>query len=201
MAKERLVINEYVVPGGSSGVAVRRACETVLANPGITQKDLLEEAVKFSGLNLSTAGWLTSPGNPWNGKSPATRLWERRKEGVFRCYPNEHTDKVVGAEAALFDEIMNQTRRGVDRGVKYRPKVGDLVKLDNSLGKTYAEGLFIGYSFGRMEGFNDPLYNSIEAIIEARPRCTRGDRVYMDIVENGTGRRLKHWFFDLVQPA
>ena len=196
MAKVKTIVNGYTVPGGYSGVAVRHACETVLKNPGITQKDLLEAAVKCSGLNFGTAGWITSPGP----KSPATLLWDRRKEGVFKCYPNEHTDKVIGAEAALFDEIMNQTRLSF-RGVKYRPAVGDLVALNSAVdGKVYAEGLFIGYSFGRM-GDSDPLYNSVEEIVEARPRCSYGYQVVMDYIENGSGRRRKHWMFANVRPA
>jgi hypothetical protein len=200
MAKERLVVNEYIVPGGFGGVAVRRACELILERPGIAQKHVLEEAVRYSGINFSTAGWLTSPGNPWNGKSPATRLWDRRKEGVFSCYPNEHTEKVVGAESALFDEIMNQTRLSF-RGVKYRPKVGDLVALTAAIDDSvYAEGLFIGYSFGKMQ-LNDPLYNSVEEIVETRPRCSIGDQVVMEVIENGTGRRRKHWMFGNVRPV
>lgn len=196
MAKVKTIVNEYVVPGGFSGVAVRRACELILERPGITQKDLLEVAVGYSGISHAHAGWITSPGNPWDGKSPATRLWDRRKEGVFRCYPNAFTDGVVGAQAALFDEIMNQTRLQF-RGVKYRPVPGDLVGLGNTLGNQYAEGLFIGYSFGQM-GLGDPLYNSVEAIAVTRPPCSYGDRVYMDVIENGTGRRVKHWIFGAV---
>jgi len=190
MAKERPVVNGYVVPGGFGGIAVRRACELVIAEPGIKQTDLLERSAQYSMINFSTAGWLTSPGP----RSPATLLWDRRKEGVFRCYPNAFTDQMVGAEAALFDEIMNQTRLSF-RGVKYRPKVGDLVALTAAIDdKVFAEGLFIGYSFGKMQP-NDPLYNSVEEIIETRPRCSIGDRVVMDVIENGTGRRLKHWMF------
>lgn len=195
MAKEHLVVNGYRVPGGFSGVAVRRACEMVTAVPGVTQKELLQAAVQYSGLNGSTAGWITSPGP----KSPAGLLWDRNKEGVFKCYPNKFTDGVVGAQAALFDEIMNQTRLGF-RGVKYRPAVGDLVSLGNSVGKVYSEGLFIGYSFGRMAS-SDPIYNSVEAITETRPRCIYGDQVFMDVVENSTGRRLKHWMFGTVRPV
>ena len=200
MAKVKTIVNEYTVPGGFSGVAVRRACEHVLANPGVSQVELLQVAVQYSGINFGTAGWITSPGNPWTGKSPATRLWDRRKEGTFKCYPNEYTDKVVGAESALFDEIMNQTRLSF-RGVKYRPKVGDLVALTAAVDdKVFAEGLFIGYAFGKMRP-NDPLYNSVEDIIEARPRCSYGDQVVMEVIENGTGRRRKHWMFGNVRPA
>lgn len=184
MAKERPVVNGYVVPGGYGGVAVRRACELVIAEPGIKQKDLLERSVQYSGINYGTAGWLTSPGP----RSPATLLWDRRKEGVFRCYPNAFTDQVVGAEAALFDRIMNQTRLSL-RGW-WRPKVGDLIVAHNSLGLPYThQGIFIGYSLTR--GVPAPaLYNSIEEIIEARPSCKISDRVLVDILENGTGRRV-----------
>ena len=196
MAKERPVVNGYVVPGGFGGVAVRRACELVVAWPGIKQVDLLQHSVSFSGINFGTAGWLTSPGP----RSPATLLWDRRKEGTFKCYPKAFTEKVVGAEAALFDEIMNQTRLSF-RGVKYRPKVGDLVALTAAIDdKVFAEGLFIGYSFGRMSD-SDPLYNSVEEIVEARPRCSYGDQVFMDYIENGSGHRRKHWMFANVRPV
>jgi len=39
MAKQRIVVNGYPVPTGFSGVAVRRACELVVASPGIRQAD------------------------------------------------------------------------------------------------------------------------------------------------------------------
>jgi hypothetical protein len=195
MAKERLVVNGYIVPGGYGGVAVRRACETILENPGITQKDLLQEAVRFSGINFSTAGWITSPGP----KSPATILWDRRKEGTFKCYPNEHTEGVVGAEAALFDEIMNGVRLQL-RGVVYRPVPGELVSFLDIDGTPYSTGLLIGYSFGR-HNLSDPIFNSIDDIIKARPSCRYGDRVNLDIIENGTGRRMKTWMLGNVQPA
>ena len=32
MAKVKTIVNGYTVPGGFGGVAVRHACETVLAN-------------------------------------------------------------------------------------------------------------------------------------------------------------------------
>ncbi len=195
MAKERLVINGYIVPGGFSGVAVRHACETVLANPGIPQTQLLQEAVRYSGINLGTAGWITSPGP----KSPATLLWDRRKEGVFKCYPNEHTEGVVGAEAALFDEIMNGVRLQL-RGVKYRPAPGELISFLDLDGTPYSTGLFIGYSFGNHK-LSDPIFNSIDDIIKSRPACRYGDRIHLDLIENGTGRRMKTWMLGKVSPA
>ena len=195
MAKERLVVNGYIVPGGYGGVAVRRACELVTLWPGISQVDLLNTSVMFSGINHGTAGWITSPGP----RSPATLLWDRRKEGTFRCYPNEHTEGVVGAEAALFDEIMNGVRLQL-RGVVYRPVPGELVSFLDIDGTPYSTGLLIGYSFGR-HNLSDPIFNSIDDIIKARPSCRYGDRVNLDIIENGTGRRMKTWMLGNVQPA
>lgn len=191
MAKQHLVVNGYKVPGGFSGAAVRRACEFVVANPGVSQVDLLREAVRFSGINMSTAGWITSPGNPWNGKSPATRLWDRRKQLVFRCYPNEHTEGVVGAQDALFDEIMNGVRLQL-RGVKFRPVPGDLINFHNAVGDIYSTGLFIGYTFGTLTE-DGPLFNSVDDIIAARPACEHHHRVYVHLIENGTGHRVSDW--------
>lgn len=195
MAKEHLVVNGYRVPGGFSGVAVRRACEIVTGIPGITQQELLREAIRYSGLNSSTAGWITSPGP----KSPAGLLWDRNKEGVFKCYPNKFTDGVVGAQAALFDEIMNSTRLQL-RGVDYRPVPGDLVNFHDISGTPYSTGLFIGYGFGRHE-LSDPVFNSIDDIIKARPSCRVGDRVDLNIIENGTGLRKKTWMLGSASPA
>jgi hypothetical protein len=167
----------------------------VAALPGITQKALLAEAIRYSGLNGSTAVWITSPGS----KSPAGLLWDRNKEGVFKCYPNKFTEEVVGAQAALFDKIMNRVRLQL-RGVVYRPVPGELVSFLASDGDPYATGFFIGYGFGRHEP-GDPIFNSIDDIIKARPSCRYGDRVYFDIIENGTGRRMKNWMLGNVQPA
>lgn len=195
MAKEHLVVNGYRVPGGFSGVAVRRACEMVTAVPGVTQKELLQAAIQYSGLNGSTAGWITSPGP----KSPAGLLWDRNKEGVFKCYPNKFTDGVVGAQVALFDETMNIVRLQL-REVDYRPVPGDLVSFHDFDGTPYSTGLFIGYGFGRHE-LSDPVFNSIDDIIKARPSCRVGDRVDLNIIENGTGLRKMTWMLGRVSPA
>jgi hypothetical protein len=195
MAKVKTIVNGYTVPGGFGGVAVRHACETVLANPGIPQTKLLEEAVRFSGINFSTAGWITSPGP----KSPATILWDRRKEGTFKCYPNEHTEKLAGAETSLFNEIMDGVRLQL-RGVKYRPVPGDLVNFLDLDGSPYSTGIFIGYSFGN-HNLSDPIFNSIDDIIKSRPPCRYVDRVHLDIIENGTGRLMKTWMLGKIQPA
>lgn len=195
MAKENLVVNGYKVPGGMSGVAVRRACELVIASPGITQKDLLEGSVMYSGLNFSTAGWITSPGP----KSPATLLWDRRKEGVFKCYPNEHTDRVVGAEAAMFDERVLDFRRQT-RGFKWLPKPGDLVRSTTALGDVYAEGIILGWAWGNLRA-GDVMFNSPEDLIAARPPTDRGSFIYVNILENSSGRVVKEWRFGNILPV
>jgi hypothetical protein len=188
MAKEHLVVNGYKVPGGYGGAAVRRACETILENPGVTQKDLLQEAVRFSGINFSTAGWITSPGP----KSPATLLWDRRKEGVFKCYPNEHTEKVVDSQAALTDEFIKNSMRE-HKSTKFHPNPGDLVR--SSQYGAEIEGIFLGYQLGERKS----LRSTITEWIAERPNVTYGERLWMIIMENGTGRPVQIWNFGAVQ--
>jgi hypothetical protein len=193
MAKERLVINGYIVPGGYGGIAVRRACETVIANPGITQQDLLQEAVRFSGINLGTASWITSPGP----KSPAALLWDRRKEGVFRCYPNEHTAAVGGSQEALIDEFIRNTTRLI-RDVKFRPRPGDLVRV--SQWGAEGEGIFLGYKLGHGTRFFG-LRNTVEEWITERPAVMHDDRVYASVLLNGADRPSSVWNFGSIQPV
>jgi len=178
MAKQRIVVNGYPVPTGFSGVAVRRACELVVASPGIRQADLLDAAVRFSGLNYSTAGWITSPGP----KSPATILWDRRKEDVFRCYPNEHTEKVVGAQGALNEEKRLLAVR-LYKSWKYRPKLGDLVKSETHR----VEGVFLGYSY--FDGIRDgEVRSTFEEAINVRENLRLGDHFCFVLMENGTNQ-------------
>jgi len=194
MAKEHLIVNDYKVPGGYSGVAVRRACEFVIANPGVTQTELLREAVRYSGINFSTAGWITSPGNPWNGKSPATRLWDRRKQAVFRCYPNEYTDKVVGAQDALVDEFIKNSMREY-KSTKFHPNPGDLVR--SSQHGAEIEGIFLGYQLGERKS----LRSTVAEWIAERPAVTHGERLWMIVMENGTNLPTPIWNFGSIQPV
>ena len=184
MAKEKTIVNGYTVPGGYGGVAVRRACETVLAHPGITQNELLADAVACSGLSLSTAGWLTSPGNPWNGKSPATRLWERRKEGVFRCYPNEFTDKVVGSQGAILEELIRFTSTACKKNRP--PAVGDLVEVrpgDYLLNKS----MVLGFTLGA----DKTLYSTVgDALGAAGSGIKWQDRIWVSLVEAGGNNKI-----------
>ena len=184
MAKEKTIVNGYTVPGGYGGVAVRRACETVLAHPGITQNELLADAVACSGLNLGTAGWLTSPGNPWNGKSPTTRLWERRKEGVFRCYPNEFTDKVVGSQGAILEELIRFTSTACKKNRP--PAVGDLVEVrpgDYLLNKS----MVLGFTFGA----DETLYSTVgDALGAAGSGIKWQDRIGVSLLEAGGNNKI-----------
>ena len=182
MAKEKTIVNGYTVPGGYSGVAVRRACEVILNHPGISQKDLLEVATMCSGLASSTAGWIVSPGNPWNGKSPATRLWERRKSDVFRCYPNEFTDKVTGSDDAIREELLRWTARAGDRP----PVVGGLYDVwprDYLLHR----GMVLGFTLG--EG--GALYPTVEdALASRKGSLMHWERVGVSFVESGGSNKI-----------
>jgi hypothetical protein len=122
-------INGWKTQYGVGGIAVRKACELILQNPGIPQQELFDRAVKFSGLNRSTATWIVSPKH---ARSPAGKLWERRKDGVFRCYPNNFTGLFVGAIEArksdLEDFILKARHEYTDRSLK----TGDLVNVNHA---------------------------------------------------------------------
>ena len=186
MAKEKTIVNGYTVPGGYSGVAVRRACETVLANPGITQKQLLAEAVMCSGLAASTAGWIVSPGNPWNGKSPATRLWDRRvvPGHVFRCYPNEFTDKAMGSQDSILEELLRFTSAACKKNRP--PAVGDLVEVrpgDYLLNKS----MVLGFTLGE----DKVLYPTVEDALATRKNSIKHwERVWVSLVEAGGSNKI-----------
>lgn len=186
MAKEKTIVNGYTVPGGYSGVAVRRACETVLANPGITQKELLADAVMCSGLAASTAGWIVSPGNPWNGKSPATRLWDRRvvPGHVFRCYPNEFTDKAMGSQDSILEELLRFTSAACKKNRP--PAVGDLVEVrpgDYLLNKS----MVLGFTLGE----DKVLYPTVEDALATRKNSIKHwERVWVSLVEAGGSNKI-----------
>ena len=138
MAKKAAeIINGFKIPGGRGGAAVLRACQMVRQNPGIKQADLINHVTSWANLNLSTAGWITSPGP----KSPAEILWDRRKEGRgFKCYPNEHTpdiDPRVSLRAIVTKEF---DAEWVPAG---SPVPGDLVSVKTYSGTSM--GLLVGY--------------------------------------------------------
>jgi len=163
---EKISVNGYTIPSGKGGVAVRRACEIIVKTPGIKQTDLLDAAAAFSRLNHSTAAWVTSPGQ--DGKpSPASCLWERRKEGRnFHCYPNEFTEKVGDSELFAIEELIKEavslTRQ---LGNQRRPswigsiKPGDLVRaepISSHYEYTPITGIFLGWSFDDGQVFDTP---------------------------------------------
>jgi hypothetical protein len=178
MAKDKLIVNGYKVPSAWSGVAVRYACERVLASPGISQVDLLQESTTVSGLNIGTAGWLTSPGP----KSPATLLWDRRKERVFRCYPNEFTEKVTGYLGAIREEI---TRFTLGRCKMNRvPEIGELVQVRSGDGYHHHEGVVLGFVAG-----DDPaLHPSVTAALSSMVAPRHYQRVGVALMETGTNK-------------
>jgi len=130
----KLVIGGYSVPGGAGRIAVAAAVDLIKRYPGVKQVDVQKHAVRFSGLNSSTAGWVTSPGV----KSPATILWDRRKEGVFRCYPNENTALFNLDPVQLASDLCKR-----EMAESIQVKVGDLVQV-----KTYRAtepGILVGF--------------------------------------------------------
>ena len=129
MIKAGEVINEYRIPRAYAGVAVRRACEFITHCPGASQVSVLNEALVASGLHGSNAGWITSPSNPWNGKSPATKLWDRRREKVYNCYPNEFTAQVTGSDVALAAAVTQEVKH-LTKLIPTGLKSGELVAIN-----------------------------------------------------------------------
>jgi hypothetical protein len=158
MAKVKEIIGEYAVPGGKGGAAVAKACQLVLQNPGIKQGDVHEQAAHWAGLNHSTANWISSPGP----KSPAELLWGRRKEGRgFRCYPNEHTDKLGDPRIRIRAEVLKDFER--DWKQSGRPIPGELVRCKGYDGTTQL-GLLIGFSLFRGQWVAGGFVTSREAL-------------------------------------
>lgn len=163
MARERIVINGYAVPWGKSGIAVRKACEIVLEEPGIPQGDLMERCAKFSGLSVSNSTWLVSPG----ATSPATILWERKRIGrKYHCYPNDFTCNLSGATEYKVTEWLRSSKKCVRGNVL--PKRGDIVEVTNM--RIYVpcpivsgKALFLGWTDGR-----DFLTETLEEFGEKR---------------------------------
>lgn len=127
-----MVINGFKIPGGKGGLAVRIAANLIAKNPGIKQAELLSRACNQAEMNLSTSGWITSPGD----KSPAMKLWTRKKEGRGFClYPNEWTQEAAQSLGGAFLDYVNKnaakSRLDLDKWFGREPRVGDLFQLDN----------------------------------------------------------------------
>ena len=158
MAKVKEVIGGYKVPGGKGGAAVARACQLILQNPGIKQGDVHTETSKWAGLNHSTASWITSPGS----NSPACLLWRRQKEGRgFRCYPNEHTDKLGDPRIRIRAEVLKVFEQ--DWSASGRPIPGELVRCEGYDG-SFQLGLLLGFSLFRGQWVEGGFVTSREAL-------------------------------------
>lgn len=129
-----MAINGYNIPGKRGGIAVRKAAQIVLNNPGIKTDDILTEAAHFADLNLSTAGWIV---NPKDG--PVGTLWERRKEGRgFRHYPNAFTECAIGdlegdVRAMVLKKFIGQNQH------LFGTRPGDIIRSTH-----YGNILFLG---------------------------------------------------------
>ena len=134
-----MIINGYKIPAGKGGLAIRIAAQMIMKNPGIKQGDLLNEACAAAELNVSTATWITSPGS----KSPAEKLWDRKKEGRgFKLYPNEWTQAVAESFRPAYREFVNSNIASAKKQfVKWfgrEVRLSDLFQLDNN--ETYESG-------------------------------------------------------------
>lgn len=193
MAKEKLIINGYTVPNGFGGAAVRRACELIHESPGISQQTVLRETIQFSELNASTASWIVTP-----AKGPVGFLWERSRNGIFCCYPNEFTKQLVGTateawKKAWYQEVHSSAKRIVT------VKVGDLVRFEpdyfgeiNHGQDKYdpTMGLLIGFSY------MDKKFDSLDAIFSSIDMNAQRKRqiIFADILFDGgvTHSYLRH---------
>ena len=138
----KLVIDGYSIPGGVGRIAVAAAVDLIKRNPGVRQTEVQKRAIRFSGLNASTAGWITSP-----NKGPTGHLWVRRGS-PFRCFPNEGTEQfnidplaaaISYTKASFADDLQKS-------GLAAKP--GDIVQI-SSHHVYHVQGpfLFLGYSF------------------------------------------------------
>ena len=153
--KESLVFNGYRIPGGKGGAAVLRACQLIRQQPGIKQTDLINHVTQWAGLNLSTAGWITSPGD----KSPAEVLWDRRKEGRgFKCYPNEHTPD-LDPRVFLRDVVVKDFDKGWSAAGRVLP--GELVHVAQYSGG-HEVGMLLGFEIYRHRRTTDGTITSRE---------------------------------------
>ena len=165
--KQKTVINGYPIPGGKGGWAVRRAGEIIISQPGIGQSKLLESAADWAGLNLGTAGWITSPSD----KSPAGKLWTRVKEGRgYSLHPNEFTQQATGALDLVKEEVANDYDKLESIGIK----PGDLVSAKHTVWNTTTGttiesiGPFTGWTFEHHPGFKkSDVFSSTREVMVA----------------------------------
>ena len=169
-----MIINGYKIPGGKGGLAVRIAAELIIKNPGIKQGELLERACLLSELNLSTAGWITTPGKD---RSPAEKLWTRQKIGRGFClFPNEWTQAAADGVRSAYSELVNktiiQTQNNLNKWFGREIRVSDLLQLDNLDNyDSGVRGVVIGFKVTRKHDTEKPhadgFSNSIDEALQA----------------------------------
>jgi hypothetical protein len=168
--KTKIEVNGFKIPGEFGAVALWKALFNVLNNPGISQTYQLQDAANFSSLNHSTLGWLTSPGP----KSPAEKLWDRRKEGVFCLYPNQWTQKafdLIPHPDTILTEYMKSRARKCPifkEGDNVTERIGDQVRKGTFLRyivanprQTYNEN----GNYGLVSVRRENSFESIEEIV------------------------------------
>ena len=172
-----MIINGYKIPAGKGGLAIRIAAQMIMKNPGIKQGDLLNEACAAAELNVSTATWITSPGS----KSPAEKLWDRKKEGRgFKLYPNEWTQAVAESFRPAYREFVNSniasTKKEFVRWFGREVRLSDLFQLDNNeTSASGSRGVVMGFKIDRKYHEETPstsgFSNSVdEALLEWNKR-------------------------------
>lgn len=148
---EKITIGGWTVPGGKAGIAVRKACELITINPGISQAALLNIIVEYSGMNRAHATWITSPDAKRPDRSPTEKLWTREKDGRgFRCYPNAFTPQLSGAHEALKAYRLEEVRKQflLEGGLPL-PAPGSrvVVKVVGYDGMETRSGIFLGVTW------------------------------------------------------
>lgn len=119
MPKIRKTINGYRVPDGRGAVAIAKACQLIMQQPGIQQRDLLHHVNEWM---KTSQDWLGAS----SAKSPAGHLWERKKVGrSYRLYPNDFTAEM--GDPRLYAAALSVKYIEKDWKAAGCPQPGDLV--------------------------------------------------------------------------
>jgi len=166
-------------------------------SPGVKQGDLLKTACSLAEMNLSTSSWITAPGD----KSPAMKLWTRKKEGRGYClYPNEWTAAAAQSLGHAFSDYTNKitTRHKLDliEWLGREPRVGDLFQLDdlNSY-DSGSRGVLLGFKvaskFVSETPSADGFSNSIDEALIAWNKAYEADPNFNKIPQSLTALLIK----------
>lgn len=162
MSNVKTVINGYKIPSGRSGNAVRYGAYLLSENPGMKMSEFLPAVAKFSELNESTAGWLTSA----KSGSPATTLWRRQHEGQYRLYLQPEAEVLIGthiSNAQIYIDLCHKRMKAL------KINFGDLVEINVWDQRTRTErkknGVLIDY---RSNGLVNVLYDDKINVVSLR---------------------------------